>query len=110
MVGKEYRDLMDTSRILTHTHGIGIMISIDVACGSHHGCHAGPQAHMDGEEYRDLMDVENLLESYFMLIDSTNQKLVSIGKVAMLLHHRMPAQMPAISMSAPACTLTGRLL
>eukprot|EP00798_Chlamydomonas_sp_ICE-L_P010664 gene10664-12347_t len=40
----------------------------------------GPQFHMDGEEFHDLLDVENLLESYFMLIDSTHQTLVSLGE------------------------------
>jgi hypothetical protein len=32
------------------------------------------------EEAHDLLDMENLLESYFMLADSTNQRLDSIGE------------------------------
>ena len=34
----------------------------------------------DNDEVHNLMEVENLIESYFMLVDSTHQSLVSIGE------------------------------
>jgi len=35
---------------------------------------------LEGDEYHELLDVENLLESYFMLVDSTLQSLEGLGE------------------------------
>eukprot|EP00798_Chlamydomonas_sp_ICE-L_P000092 gene92-3699_t len=44
------------------------------------GWNSGGPTGLDEEDVHDLLDVENLLESYFMLVDSTYQTLLNLGE------------------------------